>query len=53
MDMCFRDGRGLKSWLSQFDVNVLIDAPCVMIEPAVDSDTLGRDWHRGARGVGK
>ena len=38
---------------THFDFKVLIDAPCVMIEPAIGSDTLGRDWHRGARGVGK
>ena len=53
LEMCVRDGRGLMSWLSHFDFKVLIDAPCVMIEPAIGPDKLGRDWPRGARGVGK
>ena len=50
-NMCSRRTRAEE--LACAHIEVLIDVPSVMIEPATGSDTLGREWHRGARGVGK
>ena len=49
--MCSR--RTLAEELACAHIEVLIDVPSVMIEPAICSGTLGREWYRGARGVGK